>query len=398
MDQSDIKKYRIKFEDELFNHVLPFWETHSPDPDYGGYFNCLDCDGTVYDTRKHVWLQGRQVWMFSKLYNTVEPRESWLTMAKSGMEFLEQNAVRKENRRVYFCLNRKGDPIWMQRKIFSECFYVMALSEYGRAVDDQSYIKRAREHFNTIWSWKDDLSKVGRPSYSGQKKMNALAVPMILLNVIEEIAGDDWSAWQVKIDECIRQMLLHVHSDRKLVFENVSPDGEFLNTIEGRLLNPGHAIEAGWFLQHWAQKLNDQSLSNTATLMVRWSLDRGWDDEHGGIFYFLDSEGYSPTELEWNLKLWWPHTEALYGSLLNHYITKSEDDLEDFERVFDYTFSHYPDHDHGGWFGYLDRYGHVSQRFKGGPYKGFFHVPRSLLFCRNLLMTMDKQDSTTGQS
>lgn len=390
MKPETIIRYRKIYEKELFENVIPFWEKNSPDYEYGGYFNCLDRDGAVYDTRKHIWLQGRQVWMFSKLYNSVESNERWLELAELGINFLDAHAIRDDHR-VYFSLNREGKPLWMQRKIFSECFYVMALAEYGRASGNEDYTRRATDLFERIWSWKDDLTKVGRPQFSGQTNMSSLAVPMILLNVIEEIAGGDWQRYRPKIDACIEQMLLHVHDDRKIVFENVSATGEFINSIEGRHLNPGHAIEAGWFLQHWAQKLKSAELSQTAINMVRWSLDSGWDQTHGGLFYFQDSEGYSPTQLEWSLKLWWHHTEALYACLLNYSITGDEQDLASFEMIHDYTFKHFPDREHGGWFGYLDRRGEVSQRFKGGPYKGCFHVPRGLLQCWNILKKLEHQ-------
>ena len=310
-------------------------------------------------------------------------------MAELGMNFLDRYAVR-DDQRVFFCCSREGKPLWMQRKIFSECFYVMALAEYGRASGNEDYTGRATDLFERIWSWKDDLTKVGRPQFSGQKNMSSLAVPMILLNVIEEVAGDEWQSYRPKIDACIEQMLLHVHDERQIVFENVSSAGEFINSIEGRHLNPGHAIEAGWFLQHWAQKLENKELSQTAINMVRWPLKSGWDEDHGGLFYFLDSEGYSPTELEWSLKLWWPHTEALYACLLNYSITGDEQDFASFEMVHDYTFKHFPDRDYGEWFGYLDRRGEVSQRFKGGPYKGCFHVPRGLLQCWNILTKLER--------
>lgn len=389
MKPETITRYLKLYEKELFENVIPFWEKHSPDNDYGGYFNCLDRDGKVYDTRKHVWLQGRQVWMFSTLYNNEDKRQEWFNLAKLGANFLEKHAVGKDHR-AYYSLTRTGDPLWMQRKVFSECFCVMAFAEYGRASDNDYFIDKASTLFNHIWQWKDDLSQVGRPSYSGQSPSRSLAIPMILLNLIEVLAGDDWHRYRPKIETCIEQMLLHVHNDRQIVFENVSATGDFVNSIEGRRLNPGHAIEAGWFLQHWAQKLGDKSLKEAAIRMVRWSLDRGWDPEHDGIFYFLDSEGYSPTELEWSMKLWWPHTEALYACLLNYSITGSEQDFNDFEMVHNYTFSHFPDPEHGEWFGYLDRYGNVSQRFKGGPYKGCFHTARSLFQCVQLLRRLEQ--------
>lgn len=375
--------YRV-FDTELLQSVIPFWERHSPDRVNGGYFNCLDQDGTVFDRRKHIWLQGRQVWMFSKLYNTVERRSDWLEMARLGADFLDRHAIQLDGR-VYFSLTETGEPLSMQRKIFSECFWIMAMAEFSRASGDNSYLAKAKKEFDLVWSWSDDLRKVGRPAYQGEVAAQGLAIPMILLNLIEEVAGDHWQDYEDQVEECIRRMLLHVDLPRQMVFETVSPTGEKIPGYEGRLLNPGHAIEAGWFLQHWAQRLGRPELSDVAIKMVRWSFDKGWDHEHGGILYFLDSEGFSPIQLEWDMKLWWPHCEAMYAHLLNYRITGEQEDLERFERTFEWTFSHFPDPVHGEWFGYLNRRGEVTHRFKGGPYKGCFHVPRALWLCRRLL-------------
>lgn len=372
------------FDKELLHSVIPFWERHSPDRVHGGYFNCLDRDGAVYDRRKHVWLQGRQVWMFSKLYNTVERRPEWLEMARLGAEFLARHAIATDGR-VYFSLTEAGEPLSMQRKIFSECFWIMAMAEYGRASGDAACMDRAREELKLVWRWSADLRLVGRPSHSGEVPSQGLAIPMILLNLIEEVAGEDWQEYQEEVDECIRRMLLHVDSARQMVFETVSPTGDKLPGYEGRLLNPGHAIEAGWFLQHWAQRLRRPKLSQIAIDMVRWSFDKGWDPEYGGLFYFLDSDGFSPTQLEWDMKLWWPHCEAMYAHLLNYRITGLDEDLERFEKTYAWTFSHFPDPAFGEWYGYLNRRGEVTHRFKGGPYKGCFHVPRALWLCRRLL-------------
>ena len=148
---------------------------------------------------------------------------------------------------------------------------------------------------------------------------------------------------------------------------------------------PGHAIEAGWFLQHWARRLGRDDLGRIAVDMVRWSHDRGWDPEYGGLFYMVDAEGYSPVALEWDMKLWWPHNEAMYAHLLNFSITGDRQDLDRFDQVWEWAWSRFPDPGHGEWFGYLNRRGEVTHRFKGGPYKGCFHVPRALWLCDRLL-------------
>lgn len=382
--KNELSTLKLLFEQELFENVLPFWQTHSPDHKNGGYFNCLDQDGSVYDTTKHVWLQGRQAWMFSKLYNQHQAKPEWLEIARLGIEFLRKHAVRPD-KRLWFSLNKEGKPVWIQRKIFSECFYIIALAEYSRASDRTDLMAEAKEQFEIVWNWSKDLTQVGRPVLEGQMPARSLAMPMILLNVIDELNDGNPTGYEQEIDECIRQIRFHIHKEKKTVFETVGINGEFIDSIEGRLLNPGHAIEAGWFLHRWAAILNDDNLQQTATNMIRWSHHKGWDKEHGGLFYFLDYKGYNPVQLEWFMKLWWPHNEAMIGHLMNFSVTGEQQDWDLFKTVQEYSFSHFHDNEHGGWFGYLNRKGEVTHRFKGAPYKGCFHVPRSLWICYKLL-------------
>ena len=86
----DFEKLASLYKDELLDSVLPFWLEHSQDHEYGGYFTCLDREGKVFDTDKFIWLQCREVWMFSMLYNKVEKRKEWLDCAVQGGEFLKK--------------------------------------------------------------------------------------------------------------------------------------------------------------------------------------------------------------------------------------------------------------------------------------------------------------------
>lgn len=387
-----IARLRQRYETELFEHVLPFWETHSPDDAHGGYYNCLSRDGTCYDTTKYSWLHGRQVWMFSTLYRTTEPRDTWLQCAEHGLSFLRNHALRP-NGQVFFSVTEDGAPIYQQRKIFSECFYVMGLAEYAHATGRDDLLREAHTHFEQVWAWSKDLSQVGRPRHAGQVDASSLAIPMILLNLIEVITDGERTPYQSEIDACLKRIQHHIDPDTERVYETVRPDGTRIDTAEGRLLNPGHAIEAGWFVQHWAQRLNRPDLQRQAVQMVRWSHATGWDDEYGGLFYFLDADGYSPTQLEWFMKLWWPHCEALYAHLLNYALTGAEQDWTAFTSVHEYTFTHFPDPGYGEWFGYLNRDGTVTHRCKGAPYKGCFHVPRTLWLCGQLLRRLEAPPS-----
>ena len=386
--QRAVARYRQRAETELFERVLPFWERHSPDRRHGGTFNNLDRDGTVYDTTKHVWLLARQVWTFSALYRDVEARPAWLALAQTGAQFLRRRARRADGR-VYFALAADGAPVALQRKVFSECFYVMALAEYGRASEQPALVQEARDLLEQVWAWAYDPAALGRPALAGQAPSQSLAVPMILLNLIEVVADGEAGAYAAEVEDCLRRIRLHVHPEAQAVFETVAPDGGRLDGPAGRLLNPGHAIEAGWFVQHWAQRLGRDRLGRLAADVVRWSHRAGWDREHGGLFYFLDAEGFSPTQLEWSMKLWWPHCEALYAHLLNASLFGDDADWAAFDETWAYTFRHFPDAEHGEWVGYLDREGRPTHRFKGGPYKGCFHVPRSLWLCWRRLQALE---------
>jgi len=385
MRQFDTGAYLELFRTELYENVLPFWLNHSLDRECGGYFNCLERDGRVYDTTKHMWLQCRQVWMLSRLYNTLEKKEHWLEAARPGADFIRKYG-RDSQGRVYFSLSRDGRPVFIQRKIFAECFYIMALDEYSRAAGKPELRKEATDLFKKVLTWKDDPSALGRPVLEGQPAASSLAVPMIILWVADQLAeSENGAPYKELLAESTAEMLLHARQDKKIVLENVAPDGSTLEGGPGRLINPGHAIEAGWFLLERARKTGDRKLGEAAVSMIEWSFEKGWDPEHGGIFYFLDSEGAPPLQLEWFMKLWWPHTEAMYALLLAWKHTGEQRFLEKFKLVADYAFDRFRDPRYGEWFGYLDREGRPTHTLKGGAYKGFFHVPRFLLLCIRLL-------------
>ena len=185
---------------------------------------------------------------------------------------------------------------------------------------------------------------------------------------------------------CVRDILLHVHAGKRVMLENVRPDGSFcFDGADGRVHNPGHAIEAGWFLLEHARATRDEGLKAVALAVIRDNFAAGWDPVHGGITYFLDAEGYTPPQLEHPMKLWWPAAEAMIAFAMAYEQTLERRYLDSFEQVAGWTYRTLVDRAHGEWFGYADAAGNVTHRFKGGAYKGCFHVPRALLMCSRLL-------------
>lgn len=371
--------YAELYRNELLENVVPFWLKNSPDKEYGGYYTCLDRDGAVYDTDKFIWLQGRQVWCFSMLYNEVEQKEEWKDMALLGADFLEKYGRDAEGN-WYFSLTREGKPLVQPYNIFSDCFAVMAFSELYKITREEKHKQLAVKSFDNILTRKDNWKGQYNKQYPGTRPLKNFALPMILANLakeLEHLLGESYL--QTIVPALLKELLDEFYRpDFGVILENISPEGQFVDSFDGRLLNPGHAIEAMWFVMDLGKRLNDPSLIERATDIMLQMLDHGWDKEHGGIFYFMDVLNRPVQQLEWDQKLWWVHVEALVALAKGYAYTGREECLRAFEKVHVYTWQHFRDTAHGEWYGYLHRDGTVLLPLKGGKWKGCFHIPRAL--------------------
>lgn len=375
-----------QYRSALLDDVIPFWERHSPDRECGGYFTCLNRDGSVFDTDKFVWLQGRQVWMFSKFFNTLEPRAEWLEMAALGARFLRDHG-HDEHGDFYFALDRAGNPLVQPYNIFSDCFAAMAFAEYGRAGKEAWATELAVRTFERILArWENPKGQYNK-LIPGARPMRSMVLPMITVNLAMELGT---AAPGYPVERVVRENLHYimdtfVDRQQRRIFEHVALDGSHPDTFDGRLLNPGHGIECLWFIMAAAEQYGETELIARAADALEDQLAFGWDEEFGGIFYFLDALGKPPQQLEWDQKLWWVHIETLIALLLGWRLTKRDSLARWYDRIHEYTWSHFPDPEYGEWFGYLNRRGEVLLPLKGGKWKGCFHIPRGLLQCMRIL-------------
>ena len=385
----DFKKLAEQYKSELLDKVLPFWLNNSQDKEFGGYFTCLERDGSVFDTDKFIWLQGREVWMFATLYNKVEKRQEWLDCAIQGAEFLKKYG-HDGNLNWYFSLDREGNPLVEPYNIFSYTFAVIAFGQLSIATGSKEYAEIAKKTFDIV------LSKVTNPkgkwnkSVAGTRNMKSFALPMILCNValeIESLLEPDFL--KNTIDTCIHEVMeVFYRPELGLIVEHIGTDGELKDNFDGRLLNPGHAIEAMWFIMDLGARLGRKDLIEKAVEIALNEVEYGWDKEYDGIFYFMDRLGHPTQQLEWDQKLWWVHIEPLITMIKGYQLTGNEKCLEWFERVHNYVWTHFVDEEYPEWYGYLNRHGEVLLPLKGGKWKGCFHVPRGLFQCWQILESL----------
>jgi len=376
------KKLAQKYRSTLLEDIMPFWEKHSLDLEHGGYLSSLDKDGSVVDTDKSVWVQGRMAWMFSSLFLEVERRESWLSHAKLGIDFLEKHCFAPDGK-MFFLVTRDGRPLRMRRHFFSEAFAAVAFAAYGRAANSESHLAKSAQIFCDFMARAQGRIP-SEPKWNDAVRPQAgLAVPMIALWLAQEMRklaavptqeADSAADWAVN-----RICTLHYHPEREALLETVTPDGGIIDSYEGRTLNPGHTLEAAWFLLAEAKHRGDDKLRSVALNIVDWMWKRGWDQEYGGMLYFVDVDGKPVQEYWHDMKFWWPQNETEIAVLMAWQSTGEPRYRSMLEAVHEYQFSLFPDREHGEWFGYFHRDGRLSSTLKGNQWKSAFHIPRMLL-------------------
>ncbi|WP_026764099.1 AGE family epimerase/isomerase [Sediminibacterium salmoneum] len=374
------------YENQLLNSTVPFWFPRSFDEEFGGFLLMRDADGSLIDDDKAVWIQGRATWLLATLYNTVEQKPEWLAGAKRGYDFLNQYCFDTDGQ-MFFHVTRDGKPIRKRRYFFSETFYVIAAAAYAKASGDEEAAANARKIFDQCIKY--TITPGLLPAkFTETRPGKGIGVPMIMMNTAQQLREtighapcDEWiSQWIYEIETYF------VKDDIQCVMEQVAPDGSIIDHIDGRTLNPGHAIEGAWFILHEAKyRNNDPHLIQLGCKMLDYMWERGWDKQHGGILYFRDVYNKPVQEYWQDMKFWWPHNEVIIATLLAYLMTGDQKYATWHKMVHDYAYSHFLDMQHGEWFGYLHRDGTIAQTAKGNLYKGPFHLPRQEWYCMQIL-------------
>lgn len=389
-----IKSWAESYKKDLTENIMPFWMKYGLDRENGGVYTCVNRDGSLMDTTKSVWFQGRFAFICSFAYNNVEKNQEWLDAAKSTLEFIEKHCF-DEQGHMYFSVTAEGKPLRKRRYVFSETFAAIAMSEYALATGDQHWAKRAIQVFE------DTQRFLATPGFLPAKfeadvKLQGHSIVMILINVgscIRKVVDDPKLTQQ--IDESIEKLKkFFIHPEFKCLLETVGENGEFIDTNMTRTINPGHCIETSWFIMEEAKLRGwDKPMFDLALQVFDWSWDWGWDKQYGGIINFRDCKNLPSQDYSQDMKFWWPQCETIIASLYAYLGTGDEKYLYRHERISEWTYAHFPDAEYGEWYGYLHRDGTVAQAAKGNLYKGPFHIPRMMIkgymLCQEILKKLE---------
>ena len=389
-----IKSWADSYKKDLTENIMPFWMEHGWDRENGGVYTCVDRDGSLMDSTKSVWFQGRFAFICAYAYNNVEKNQEWLDAAKSTLDFIEKHCF-DEQGHMYFSVTAEGKPLRKRRYVFSETFASIAMSEYALATGDEHWAKRALQVFE------DTQRFLNTPGFLPAKfepevQLQSHSIIMILINVgscIRKVINDPKLTQQ--IDESIAKLKKYfIHPEFKCLLETVGMNGEFIDNNMGRTINPGHCIETTWFIMEEAKLRGwDKPMLDMALQIIDWSWDWGWDKQYGGIINFRDCKNLPSQDYSQDMKFWWPQCETIISSLYAYLGTGDEKYLYRHERISEWTYAHFPDAEYGEWYGYLHRDGTVAQPAKGNLFKGPFHIPRmmikSYMLCQEILKKLE---------
>ncbi len=381
----NMEKILARYQNELYDNVLPFWMEHAIDHEYGGFLTCLERDGSVYDTSKFMWMQWRIVYMLAKIYDASNGKGDarWIEVAQQGYDFLTQHG-KSEDGTYYFALNRKGEPAVAPYNIYTDYYAGMAAAALAKVTGDDN--QKAEAEFCTRSFIRRMNNPKGRweKSLPGKKQRRFMEFQMMPINLFYEVeACTGTTEYHALADEMIRNVFdIFWNKDMRLLFQYVDVDGAFdFDSFDGRRICPGNFFESMYFFLVYADHQKRTDIIAPACEIIRGGFDFGWDRDYGGFFNYLDALHKPHVELQWDMKLWWGHCEALNACMSAYRSTRDPYFLDRFLQVDDYVWTHFKDPEYPEWFGYLNRRGEVTHTLKGGKWKTFFHLPRMLLHC-----------------
>ena len=361
----------------LTENILPFWLNNAIDYENGGIFTQLDEKGEIYGTDKSVWFQGRALWVFSKAYNTIEKNPSYLKAAECIYGFLPK--CTDTDGRMFFTVTADGRELQKRRYYFSETFAAIGCAELYKATGREDVLEAAERYFTVAYECFTGVRKNPpklNPENLGTKALSPAMIMLSTAQVMRSMNSAKKAQYDKIAKECLDEILHGGYLQEKALLESVTKEGKFVDSPSGRIVNPGHSLEAAWFIMLEGLLTDNSEALEAGKKIIDITLPLGIDKKYGGIIAFTDLSGKPPVQLEWDMKLWWPQCEAMIAFRMAYMLFGDEKYLKLYEEFKEYCEKYFLDKENGEWYGYLHYDNTVSTTLKGNIFKGPFHIPR----------------------
>ncbi|NLE33546.1 MAG: N-acyl-D-glucosamine 2-epimerase [Bacteroidales bacterium] len=373
---------------ELTGNILPWWIKNMPDPERGGFYGRIDGrEKTITDAPRGGILNARILWSFSAAYVKLADQK-YLEMATRARDYILRHFFDNEYGGTYWSLSGHGKPLETKKQIYSQAFFIYALTWFHKATGDRESLYRAIELYRLIekhsydaryegyfeaftreWGEMADL-RLSEKDANEKKTMNTH------LHILEAYT----SLYSVWPDPQLRKQLAGLVST--FTERIVDPVTSHLNLFfdeewnqRSAIVSYGHDIEASWLLCEAADALGAADTIKGVALKIASAAHEGLADD-GSLFYEKDDEaGHFDRD-----RHWWVQSEATVGFLNAWQLSGDNSWLELAANVLDYINTHLTDRENGEWFWSIRADGTVNRDDdKAGFWKCPYHNTRMCL-------------------
>lgn len=385
---NDLKKLKKEVFEELTQNILPFWMTKMKDENCGGYFGRITGQNRlVKDAPKGGILNARILWTFSSAALHLK-NETYLTEAKRAKEYLFRNFFDNEFGGTYWMLNADGTPADTKKQIYSQAFFIYALTEYYRVSGDEEALDRAKQLFRLIEKHSFDNLKNGYfEAYSrdwvllddlrlSEKDANEKKTMNTHLHILEAYTNL-YRVWKDNLLEKQLKNLIHLFLD-KIINKKTHHLDLFFDedwNCKSAIYSYGHDIEASWLLDEAAVVLNDaETLAKVRGVILRVA-DAAAEGfcENGAL---MNEKNVTENHLDSNSD-WWPQAEAIVGFFNAFQLSDNQAYLEKVNKSWAFINANIIDKEHGEWYWSVSIDGTKdTQNDKAGFWKCPYHNGR----------------------
>jgi N-acylglucosamine 2-epimerase len=275
---------REEFKRDLDEYV-DFFMRHGIDFERGGFMCSLDHDGTLVDTNKFHWFQGRGIWVFSHLYLNFEKNPRYLEAARKTCDFMLRYFPQdKEKMRWATIVAKDGAVVKDYENDPFGCYFgIEGMFELAAAAGDEKLFSEALDLYLRHYRFVRAPEALFMTYPPGTRGFN---MEMADLEIATQVLRrKDIPEVRRIADECLATIMDRFYDPEiKLYNEVLDKD---LNRIpaERNQGNPGHGVEVMWMVMDEADRRRDAALFGRAKDRVLDLLEIGWDHVYGGVVF-----------------------------------------------------------------------------------------------------------------
>lgn len=400
---------RARIHDYFVGCLLPFWTTHGPDPEYGGFLSYFDQNGrSTGESVKTFLMQIRFLYSMASAHRAGYGDGKCGDLAKQGADFIFENYWDENHEGWIWIAERDGTPTVLDKVGYGQCFALYTFSEYflatgdprGREAADRTYTAIQKHMADSLHGGYYELMEADwspKPSGKAGGDRKSLDVHMHLMEAFTtyyEMSGHPTHRRRlIEVIDLIRSRMIHPGSGLgyihfsydwtplpRIIFATEWGKDAMHESGEAPLdqTSPGHNVELIWLLLHAADVLgiDRAEFRNVVQPICDHCATIGIDSEFGGVY--ADTPMERPTET--TEKQFWQQAEVLIGMLDAYALLGDERYLDAFFNVYDFVFGKFINFEAGGeWFERLDREGNIVDGAMAHAWKINYHTIRSMI-------------------